>query len=100
MHRARARSSFDAMHLWGTAGAAIALLSGTPVLAQDGAATGTGTIEQPEGESPGDFPDAPADAQDPVIIASDENLPPEGAEYNSAGERQISFAADILSEAS
>lgn len=96
MHRARAKSSFDAMHLWGTASAAIALLSASPVIAQDGAAAGAGTVEQPEGENPTDLP-PPEDAQEPVVVASESDLPPESAEFNAAGERQISFAADILS---
>lgn len=97
MHRARAKSSFDAMHLWGTASAAIALLSASPVIAQDGAAAGAGTVEQPEGENPTDLPPPPEGAQEPVVVASESDLPPESAEFNAAGERQISFAADILS---
>ncbi|MBX7460674.1 LPS-assembly protein LptD [Qipengyuania huizhouensis] len=97
MHRARAKSSFDAMRLWGTASAAIALLSTSPVIAQDGAAAGAGTVEQPEGENPTDLPPPPEGAQEPVVVASESDLPPESAEFNAAGERQISFAADILS---
>ena len=85
------------MHLLGTASAAVALLSAAPALAQDGAATGAGTAEQPEGEGPSDLPAPPEDVQDPVVIAREGDLPPVTPEFNTAGERQISFAADVLS---
>ncbi|WP_247710088.1 LPS-assembly protein LptD [Qipengyuania xiapuensis] len=73
--------------------AALVLASASPAFAQEGAATGAGTVEEPEGESPSDLP-AP---QDPVIVASqdDTQLPP--PEFNAEGERQIAFEADILS---
>lgn len=76
--------------------------------AQDGAATGIGTSEEPEGASP-DGPVAP-DAESPVPdnavqvpdarsedLPDDPDLPPPTPEFNAAGERQIGFAADILS---
>lgn len=93
MHRGRAKSAISAMQMLGTASAVLALLSAIPARAQDGAATGSGTVEEPEGESPSDIP-AP---QDPVVIAGEGDLPPPNPEFNQAGERQISFAADILS---
>ncbi|UOR14358.1 LPS-assembly protein LptD [Qipengyuania aquimaris] len=73
--------------------AALVLASASPAFAQEGAATGAGTVEEPEGESPSDLP-AP---QDPVIVASEDDtqLPP--PEFNAEGERQIAFEADILS---
>ncbi|WP_261320526.1 LPS-assembly protein LptD [Qipengyuania aquimaris] len=73
--------------------AALVLASASPSFAQEGAATGAGTVEEPEGESPSDLP-AP---QVPVIVASqdDTQLPP--PEFNAEGERQIAFEADILS---
>ena len=97
MHRAHARTSIDAMHMWGTAGAAIAMMSAAPVMAQDGAAPGAGTIEQPQGESPSDLPAPPESMQDPVVVATQDDVLPANEEFNEAGERQISFAADILS---
>ncbi|MBX7457856.1 LPS assembly protein LptD [Qipengyuania sp. 1NDH17] len=66
-------------------------------MAQDGAATGAGTVEQPEGEDPSDLPAPPEGIRDPVVIAAEGDLPPVVPEYNEAGERQISFAADVLS---
>ncbi|MDG6078656.1 LPS-assembly protein LptD [Erythrobacter litoralis] len=77
---------------------ALALAFAAPAMAQEGAATGTGTVEEPEGESPTDIP-AP---QDPLMrdVADPDNqpgLPPATPEFNAAGERQIGFAADILS---
>ena len=97
MHRDAPKTSLDAMHLLGTASAAIALMASAPAFAQDGAATGAGTVEQPEGEDPSDLPPPPEDAQDPVVIAAEGDLPPPMPEFNEAGERQISFAADVLS---
>ena len=97
MHRDAPKTSLDAMHLLGTASAAIALMVSAPAFAQDGAATGAGTVEQPEGEDPSDLPPPPEDAQDPVVIAAEGDLPPPMPEFNEAGERQISFAADVLS---
>ena len=96
MHRARANTSHDAVHLLGTASAAIALMASAPAYAQDGAATGAGTVEQPEGEDPSNLP-PPEGGEDPVVIAAEGDLPPALPEFNEAGERQISFAADILS---
>ena len=97
MHRDAPKTSLDAMHLLGTASAAIALMVSAPAFAQDGAATGAGTVEQPEGEDPSDLPPPSEDAQDPVVIAAEGDLPPPMPEFNEAGERQISFAADVLS---
>ncbi len=74
-----------------------ASLAWTPaVYAQDGAATGTGTVEQPEGEDASDLPAPPGDVQEPVIIAG-EGIDTPPPEFNAAGERQIAFEADILS---
>ncbi|MBT8426713.1 MAG: LPS-assembly protein LptD, partial [Erythrobacter sp.] len=89
----RAYRIANATHLLGTGVAMLALVAAAPLAAQEGAATGTGTIEEPEGESPSDLPAPP----DPVIIATQEDIPPPPPEFNKAGERQISFAADILS---
>ena len=97
MHRDAPKTSLDAMHLLGTASAAIALMAAAPAYAQDGAATGAGTVGQPEGEDPSDLPPPSEEAQDPVIIATQGDLPPAVPEFNEAGERQISFAADVLS---
>ena len=63
--------------------------------AQAGAATGAGTVEQPEGEDPSDLPAPPAD-QLPPSIPSQTAIPPV-PEFNAAGERQIAFEADIIS---
>ncbi|MAM37278.1 MAG: organic solvent tolerance protein [Erythrobacter sp.] len=97
MHRDRALPSNHVMHLLGTAVAGFALCHAAPGLAQDGAATGAGTVEQPEGENPTDLPAPVQDSEEPVVIASDGDLPAPSPEFNAAGERQISFAADILS---
>lgn len=81
------------------------LVFGCPALAhaQEGAATGTGTVEEPQGESATGLP-APADPAptDPLMrdVAEPDNrsgLPPATPEFNEAGERQIGFASDILS---
>ncbi|MGE5952577.1 MAG: LPS-assembly protein LptD [Qipengyuania vulgaris] len=71
-------------------------MASAPAFAQDGAATGAGTVEQPEGEDPSNLP-PPEGGEDPVVIAAEGDLPPALPEFNEAGERQISFAADILS---
>ena len=78
-----------------------ALVAGAPFAAsaQDGAATGAGTVEQPEGESPSDLPVSPdqleeADRAD-AAVGNEQTAPP--PEFNAAGERQIAFEADILS---
>ena len=97
MHRGRALPSNHVMQLLGTAVAGLALCHAAPGLAQDGAATGAGTVEQPEGENPTDLPAPVQDSEEPVVIASDGDLPAPSPEFNAAGERQISFAADILS---
>ena len=97
MHRDASKTSLAALHLLGTASAAIALVAAAPVFAQDGAATGAGTADQPEGEDPSDLPPPPEGGEDPVVIAAEGDLPPPTPEFNEAGERQISFAADILS---
>ncbi|WP_247714586.1 LPS-assembly protein LptD [Qipengyuania psychrotolerans] len=83
----------DLMHALGTGAGTLALLAASPLAAQDGAATGTGTVEEPQGESPSDLPATP----EAVIVAADGLEPPETPEFNEAGERQIAFASDILS---
>ncbi|MBY6129242.1 LPS assembly protein LptD [Qipengyuania aquimaris] len=90
---APANRNITVSRLLGSGMAALVLASASPAFAQEGAATGAGTVEEPEGESPSDLP-AP---QDPVIVASqdDTQLPP--PEFNAEGERQIAFEADILS---
>ena len=93
MQPGRERSQQTVMLLLGTAPAAVALACAGPAFAQDGAATGTGTVEQPTGESASDLP-APPDA---VIIASDQDIPPPPPEFDAQGNRQIAFEADILS---
>ncbi|MBX7540127.1 LPS-assembly protein LptD [Qipengyuania sphaerica] len=101
MQKGRASSANAAFRLFGTASAVLALMAAAPSLAQDGAATGTGTVEQPEGEDASDLPAPPEevvlDADGAVVIASEDEpgLPP--PEFNAAGERQIAFEADILS---
>ena len=99
MHRARATSSYNAMQLMGTLSATIALCVAAPALAQDGAATGAGTVEEPQGESPTDLPATPSPDTEPVVIATqaDPEEPPPAREFDADGRRQISFAADILS---
>ena len=97
-HKGRVRYANAAITLLGTATAVLALATGGPLRAQDGAATGTGTVEQPEGEAPTDLPAPPQHADgEAVVIATQEDpgLPP--PEFNAAGERQIAFEADILS---
>ena len=89
----RANRIAHATHLLGTGVALFALAAATPLVAQDGAATGTGTVEEPEGESASDLP-APQNA---VVVATEDDIPPPPPEFNEAGERQIAFAADILS---
>ena len=81
------------LHALGAGAGALALATAAPLAAQEGAATGAGTVEEPEGESPTDLP-APPEA---VIVAQSELDPPPAAEFNAAGERQIAFASDILS---
>ena len=85
------------MYLLGTASAAMALGIAMPARAQDGAATGTGTVRQPEGEDPSDLPPPSGTTNDPVVIAREGDMPPPTPALNAAGERQIGFAADILS---
>ncbi len=97
MLRDASKTSHDAVHLLGTASAAIALMASAPAFAQDGAATGAGTVEQPEGEDPSDLPPPPEGIEEPVVIVAEGDLPPALPEFNEAGERQISFAADVLS---
>ena len=77
---------------------AFALAFAAPAAAQEGAATGAGTVEEPEGESPTDIP-APQDPlmRDVADPGDQPGLPPATPEFNAAGERQIGFAADILS---
>ncbi|MXO96161.1 LPS assembly protein LptD [Erythrobacter aquimaris] len=81
------------LHAFGAGAGALALAAAAPLAAQDGAATGAGTVEEPEGESPTDLPPPP----DAVIVAQSDLDPPPTAEFNEAGERQIAFASDILS---
>ncbi|EDL48587.1 LPS-assembly protein LptD [Erythrobacter sp. SD-21] len=97
MHPGSARSAFDLLHRLGTGAAVFALVAAGPALAQDGAATGAGTVEEPQGESPSDLPPPPDSPEDPFFVSDDNDLPSPPAEFNEAGERQIAFAADILS---
>ena len=97
MDPGRAKTSRYAVHLLGSASAVVALIFAPPAFAQDGAATGAGTVEQPEGENPSDLPAPPEEGSEPVIVAAEGDLPPVAPEFNEAGERQISFAADVLS---
>ena len=101
MHPGRARYASTIAQLLGTGCAALALVCAVPAWAQDGAATGAGTVEQPEGEDPSDLP-APSEAmmeqrEDEVLVSDEIDIPPPPPEFNEAGERQIAFAADILS---
>ena len=113
MQPGRLKTSNVILHLLGSAAAGIALSSAMPAQAQDGAATGAGTTEEPEGESPSDLPAPPEDvdlsrkednppsigpaAEDDLRVSDDPLEMTQRAEFNEAGERQISFAADILS---
>ena len=97
MHPGCDRSAFNALHLLGTGCAVLALAAAAPALAQDGSAPGTGTVEDPSGESPTDLPAPPDSLQDPFVVSDETDLPPPPPEFNEAGERQIAFAADILS---
>lgn len=89
----RAMRNRTVTQLLGSGIAALVLVAAAPLAAQDGAATGTGTADEPQGESPSDLP-APSDA---VVIASQDDTLPPAPEFNAAGERQIAFEADILS---
>ena len=84
------------LHALGTGVGALALLTAAPLAAQDGAATGTGTVEQPQGEGPSEMP-PPLDRDVPAFDPARDLDPPPGPEFNEAGERQIAFASDILS---
>lgn len=98
----RVNRRFAVHGFFGTAAAVAALASATPLAAQEGAATGTGTIAEPEGASP-DGPVTTQDAgqTDPLM----QHLPgteppldrPQTPEFNAAGERQIAFESDIIS---
>lgn len=77
----------------GTAIAALALaLAAAPALAQDGAATGMGTTDEPAGESPGPESLEPPDLARPLPPVDETGMPPA-----PAGERQIAFEADAVS---
>lgn len=65
------------------AASALALVLASPVFAQDGAASGMGTVEEPEG--------TPPDLSTPLPPVSESGAPPP-----SSGERQINFEADSL----
>lgn len=71
------RNSF--LHALGAGAGALALAAAAPLAAQDGAATGAGTVEEPEGESPTDLPTPP----DAVIVAQSDLDPPPTAEFLS-----------------
>ena len=101
MHPGRARYASNVAQLLGTGCAALALFNAVPAWAQDGAATGAGTTERPEGEDPSDLP-APPEAvlgqrENEVLVSDETDIPPPPPEFNETGERQIAFAADILS---
>ena len=98
----RVNRRFAVHGFFGTAAAVAALASATPLAAQEGAATGTGTIAEPEGASPdGPVTAQDADQTDPLM----QHLPgteppldrPQTPEFNAAGERQIAFESDIIS---
>lgn len=98
----RVNRRFAVHGFFGTAAAVAALASATPLAAQEGAATGTGTIAEPEGASPdGPLTAQDADQTDPLM----QHLPgteppldrPQTPEFNAAGERQIAFESDIIS---
>ena len=98
----RANPSSVVLHSFGTAAAALALAAASPLAAQEGAATGSGTVAEPEGVSPdGPAPQDDATQSDPLMqhLPGSETPPdlPSAPEFNAAGERQISFASDILS---
>ena len=84
------------LHALGTGAGLLALMAAAPLAAQDGAATGTGTVEEPQGEAPSDLP-PPLDREVELLDPAGEFDPPPGPEFNEAGERQIAFASDILS---
>ena len=81
------------LQILGTGLGGLALLAAAPAAAQDGAATGAGTVEEPQGESASDLPAPP----DGVIVVESDYDAPQVPEFNEAGERQIAFASDILS---
>lgn len=98
----RVNRRFAVHGFFGTAAAVAALASATPLAAQEGAATGTGTIAEPEGARPdGALAAQDADQTDPLM----QHLPgteppldrPQTPEFNAAGERQIAFESDIIS---
>lgn len=80
-----------------TAIAALALAClAVPAAAQDGAATGMGTTEEPEGASPGPegiepLEDRPPDLSRPLPPVPQDDLPPA-----PASDREIAFAADSI----
>lgn len=91
-----------AQRMLGTATALAALSLGNPLHAQEGAATGTGTVQEPGGASPDGMEIAPPeDEADDRSEREDElDLPPPRPEFNAAGDRQIAFESDILSYSS
>lgn len=75
------QAHFRRLPLW--AASALALALATPAMAQDGAATGMGTVEEPEG--------TPPDLSTPLPPLDQAEMPPP-----PTGERQINFEADNL----
>ncbi|PZT91247.1 MAG: LPS-assembly protein LptD [Citromicrobium sp.] len=86
----------------GTATALAALSLGNPLHAQEGAATGTGTVQEPGGASPDGMEIAPPEGEADDLSEREEelDLPPPRPEFNAAGDRQIAFESDILSYSS
>ena len=75
------------MRLLGTASASLALVAWSPLSAQDAA--------NPPEEATGQSADDRADER--IVGATDNELPPQVPAFNAAGQRQIAFAADVLS---
>ena len=92
------QARFGRLPRTGTALAALAFgLLACPAWAQDGAATGMGTVEEPEGESPA--PEGIEDSEDraPDLSQPLPPVPDTGMPAAPTDERQIAFEADGLS---
>ena len=87
MHPPRAHTCKTIVQLLGTASASLALLAWSPLAAQDADDPQDRTSEQP----------AAAESEEPVVVATDNELPPQVPAFNASGQRQIAFAADVLS---
>ncbi len=67
-----------------------------PAAAQDGAATGMGTTEEPKGASPGPEGIEPREEAPPELSQQSPPTPEAGQPPAPAGDRQIAFAADAV----